>query len=250
VRGTLINVLAVIIGGSIGGLLGDRLPARTRETVMHGLGLVTLLVGLQMALKTGNVLIVMGSVLVGGVLGETWRIDWRLEALGHWFEARFSREGTPPAEGHMVSTRGNISRAFVTASLVFCVGPLTVLGSIQDGLTGDYRLLAIKSVLDAFAGMAFAAAMGPGVLLSILTLLVYQGGLSLAARLIGVGLIGHAVAESASVLEMTATGGVLIMGIGLVLLELKQVRVANFLPAIAIAPLAAWLVEAVPRWLA
>jgi len=216
---------------------------------MHGLGLVTLLVGLQMALKTGNVLIVMGSVLVGGVLGEMWRIEQRLEALGHWFEARLSREGTPLSEGHALSMRGNVSRAFVTASLVFCVGPLTVLGSIQDGLTGDFRLLVIKSVLDAFAGMAFAAAMGPGVLLSILTLLVYQGGLSLAARLIGVGLIGQAVAESAPVLEMTATGGVLIMGIGLVLLELKQVRVANFLPAIAIAPLAAWLVEAVPRWL-
>ena len=134
-----------------------------------------------------------------------------------------------------MSIRGSISRAFVTASLVFCVGPLTVLGAIQDGLTGDYRLLAIKSVLDCFAGMAFAAAMGPGVLLSILTVVVYQGGLSLAARLIGVGLMGQAVGESSSVLEMTATGGVLIMGIGLVLLDLKQVRVANFLPAIAIA---------------
>lgn len=247
-RGTLINVLAVIIGGSLGTLLGDRLPTRTRETVMHGLGLVTLLVGLQMALKTGNVLIVMGSVLVGGVLGEAWRIEDGLEALGGWFEARLSRRG-PSTTQPIAPAQKSISRAFVTASLVFCVGPLTVLGAIQDGLSGDVRLLAIKSVLDGFAGMAFAAAMGPGVLLSTLTILVYQGGLSLAARLIGVGLVGQAVAESAPVLEMTATGGVLIMGIALVLLELKRVRVANFLPAIAIAPLAAWLVEALPRWL-
>jgi uncharacterized membrane protein YqgA involved in biofilm formation len=240
----------VIIGGSIGALLGDRLPTRTRETVMHGLGLVTLLVGLQMALQTGNVLIVMGSMLAGGVLGEAWRIEDRLEGLGHWFEARLSRGESPSADGHSVLVRGNISRAFVTASLVFCVGPLTVLGSIQDGLTGDVRLLAIKSVLDGFAGMAFAAAMGPGVLLSTLTILVYQGGLSLVAGLIadwgspsGVGLVGDAVAKSAPVLEMTATGGVLILGIGLVLLELKRVRVANFLPAIGVAPLAAWLVQ-------
>ena len=247
-RGTLINVLAVIIGGSLGTLLGDRLPTRTRETVMHGLGLVTLLVGLQMALKTGNVLIVMGSVLVGGVLGEAWRIEDGLEALGGWFEARLSRRGPSATQSGAPAQKG-ISRAFVTASLVFCVGPLTVLGAIQDGLAGDVRLLAIKSVLDGFAGMAFAAAMGPGVLLSTLTILVYQGGLSLGARLIGVGLVGQAVAESAPVLEMTATGGVLIMGIALVLLELKRVRVANFLPAIAIAPLAAWLVEALPRWL-
>ena len=124
-----------------------------------------------------------------------------------------------------------------------------MLGSIQDGLTGDYRLLAIKSILDGFTGMAFAAAMGPGVLLSTLTILVYQGGLSLAVRLIGMDLIGGAVAESSPVLEMTAAGGVLIMGIGLVLLELKRVRVANFLPTLGIAPLIAWLVEAVPRWL-
>lgn len=241
-RGTVINIIAVVIGGSIGALLGDRLPTRTRETMMHGLGLMTLLVGLQMALKSGNVLIVMGSVLAGSVLGEAWRIEDRLKGLGHWFEAQLSRGSPSSANGQ------SISRAFVTASLVFCVGPLTVLGSIQDGLMGDYRLLAIKSILDGFSGMAFAAAMGPGVLLSTLTILLYQGGLSLAARLIGVGLMGNAVVESPPVLEMTATGGVLIIGIGLVLLELKQIRVANLLPAIGIAPLVAWLMEAVPRW--
>jgi len=249
VRGTLLNIAGVIIGGSIGSLLGDRLPTRTRETVMHGLGLVTLLVGLQMALKTGNVLIVMGSVLAGGVLGEAWRIEDRLEGMGQWLEVRLSRGRSRTAEGRTLQVRGSIGRAFVTASLVFCVGPLTVLGSIQDGLTGDVRLLAIKSVLDGFSGMAFAAAMGPGVLLSTLTILVYQGGLSLAAGLIGASLIGRAVAESPAVLEMTATGGVLIIAIGLVLLELKRVRVANFLPAIGIAPLVAWLLEGVAAWL-
>lgn len=246
-RGTIINALAVIVGGLVGSLLGGRLPARTRETVMHGLGLVTTLVGMQMALQSSNVLIVMGSVLVGGVMGEGWRIEDRLEALGSWLESRLSNGSAPSAKNGTTPDQRSISRAFVTASLVFCVGPLTVLGAIQDGLTGDYRLLAIKSVLDGFAGMAFASAMGPGVLLSVASILVYQGALSLLARLVGVGLIGDAVAESGPVLEMTATGGVLIMGIGLLLLELKKVRVANFLPAIALAPLVAWLMETLSR---
>ena len=224
-------------------LLGDRLPARTRETVLHGLGLVTLSMGLQMTLKTGNVLIVMGSVLAGGILGEAWRIEEKLDGLGNWFEARVARGEAPTDDGR------RIGQGFVTASLVFCVGPLTVLGSIQDGLMGDAQLLVIKSVLDGFAAMAFGAAMGPGVLLSVLTILVYQGGLSLLARLVGQGLIGSIGAGAPPILEMTAAGGILIMGIGFLLLGLKQVRVANFLPAIAIAPMAAWLVEAVPRWL-
>jgi len=125
--GTIINIVAVIVGGSIGSLLGDRLRTRTRETVMHGLGLVTLLVGLQMALKTHNVLIVMGSVLAGGVLGEMWRIEERLEELGRWFESRLAQQRSPSAEGW------SVSRAFVTASLVFCVGPLTFWAPFRMG---------------------------------------------------------------------------------------------------------------------
>jgi hypothetical protein len=224
--GTAVNVVTVLIGGVLGSVLGGRLPDKMRQTVIFGLGLVTAVVGMQTALGTHNVLLIMGSVLFGGILGEWMRIEDRLEALGAWLEARVGGE----------TNERSVTRAFVTASLVFCVGPLTVVGSIQDGLTGDYRLLAIKSVLDGFAALAFAATMGPGVLLSILTIVVLQGGLSLAAMLSGEAL-GVVTAETLWVIEMTAAGGVLMLGISLLLLELRRIRVANLLPAVFIAPL-------------
>jgi uncharacterized membrane protein YqgA involved in biofilm formation len=233
--GTLINIAAVLIGGTLGTLLGARLPDRVRDTVMCGLGLVTIVLGLSMALESRNLLIVMGSVLVGGVLGEWWGIEEGLEAVGRWLDSRFGRPDDAAAGR-------SITRAFVTASLVFCVGPLTVVGSILDGLTGNYRPLAIKSLLDGFASLAFGASLGPGVLFSAITILVYQGGLSLAARLLGSNLAGIS-AETPAVVEMGATGGVLIIGIGLILLDLKRVRVGNFLPAIVIAPLVVVLLE-------
>ncbi|MGQ9500974.1 MAG: DUF554 domain-containing protein [Anaerolineae bacterium] len=234
--GTLINIVAVLLGGSLGTLLGARLPERVRETVMNGLGLVTLVLGFSLALQSKNLLIVMGSVLLGGVLGEWWHIEDGLEALGHWLEVHFGRP-EDAARGH------SVTRAFVTASLVFCVGPMTVMGSLLDGLTGNYQLLAIKSLLDGFASLAFAASLGPGVLFSALTILVYQGGLSLAAHIFATSLAGVR-ADTPAVVEMGATGGVLIMGIGLLLLNLKRIRVSNYLPAIVIAPLIVLLLEA------
>ncbi len=233
--GTLINIIAVIVGGAAGTLMGARLPQKVRDTVMSGLGLMTITLGMSMALQSKNLLIVMGSVLLGGVLGEWWRIEDGLEAVGRWLEARFGRP-EDSAEGH------SITRAFVTASLVFCVGPLTVVGSILDGLTGNYQPLALKSMLDGFAALAFSASLGPGVLFSTLTILVYQGGLSLVAHLLGTNLSGVS-AQTPAVVEMGATGGVLIMGIGLILLDLKRIRIGNFLPAIAIAPLVVVVLE-------
>ena len=231
--GTLINIVTVLIGGTLGTVLGNRLPDKMRQTVVFGLGLVTAIVGMQAALGTNNVLVIMGSVLFGGILGEWARIEDGLEALGRWLEDRFGGKD-----------ERSITRAFVTASLVFCVGPLTVVGSIQDGLTGDYSLLAIKSVLDGFAALAFAATMGPGVLLSILTIVVLQGGLSLASMSVG-GVLGEVTRQTPWVVEMTAAGGVLMLGISLMLLELRRIRVANMLPAVLLAPLAqvflAWL---------
>lgn len=233
--GTLLNIATVLIGGTLGTFLGARLPAKMRETVMSGLGLVTLLIGISMAIKTKEPLVVMGSILLGGVLGEWWRIEDGLEATGRWLEQRFGR----PEEA---AAGRSITRAFVTASLVFCVGPMTVLGSVLDGLTGDFNILAIKSLLDGFASLAFGASLGPGVLFSALTILVYQGGLSLAARLLGSSLAGIS-AQTPAVIEMSATGGVLIIGIGLLLLDLKRIRLANFLPAIVLAPLAVVCLE-------
>ncbi len=222
--GTLINIATVLLGGGLGTILGQRLPERIRETVLHGLGLVTLVVGIQLTFKTQNVLIVMGSVLLGAILGEWWKIDLALERLSERLRRRLARTALQGQLGHF-------TEGFVTASLVFCVGPMTILGSIQDGLTGDYSLLAIKAILDGFAALAFASSLGIGVVFSILVILVYQGGLSLLAGL------AQNVLTDAMIAEMSATGGVLILAIGLLLLELRRIRVANLLPALVIAPL-------------
>ncbi len=235
--GTIINIIAVLIGGTIGVLLGERLPQKIQETVLGGLGLMTLVLGVSMALQSQNLLIVMGSVLLGGVLGEWWRIEDGLEAVGRWLEARFGRPGDAAAGR-------SITRAFVTTSLLFCVGPLAIVGSILDGLTGNYQALALKSMLDGFAALAFGASLGPGVLFSTLTILIYQGGLSLLARLFGANLSGI-TADNPAIIEMSATGGVLIIGISLILLNLKRIRVGNLLPALGIAPLVVIILQ---RW--
>ncbi|MBI2844912.1 MAG: DUF554 domain-containing protein [Chloroflexi bacterium] len=221
--GTILNTITVILGGSLGTILGHRLPDKTRETVLHGLGLLTLVIGASMALQSKNILLVLGSVLSGALLGEWWRIEERLESLGQLLEKRFSSTANPEAP--------SLSRGFVVASLIFCVGPLTILGSLQDGLTGDFTLLAIKSTLDGFASLALASTLGMGVAFASFTVLIYQGSLTLAA-----GVLDPLLSES-MIREMTATGGVLILGIGFLLLGVVKIRIANFLPAIAIAPL-------------
>ena len=176
-------------------------------------------------------LIPLFSVLTGGIIGELLGIEGHLNRLGQWLENRF---GHRLGQGKVAGW--SVTRGFVTASLVFCVGPMTILGSIQDGLLGDYDLLAIKSMLDGFAAIPFAATLGPGVLLSAVSIGVIQGGIAGIAMLLGDSL-GEVSRATPWVIELTATGGVLIMGIALILLELKQVRVANLLPAIVIAPL-------------
>jgi len=217
----------VVVAGVVGTFLGDRLPERVRQTVMAGVGLVTLLIGAQMSLKTQHLLIVLASIALGGIIGELLGIEAGLERLGRWLEARL---GSISRAGAGNSSAASFTRAYVTASLVFCVGPMTIIGSIQDGLTGDYQTLAVKSMLDAFAGLAFASTLGIGVAFSGITVLVYQGLLTLGAGWL------KAVLTDATVTEMTATGGLLILGIGLRLLEIKQIRVANLLPALVLAP--------------
>jgi uncharacterized membrane protein YqgA involved in biofilm formation len=232
ITGTLINTATVILGGSLGVLLGNRLPEKMRQTVLSGLGLMTLVIGMTMAVQTRNVLIPLFSVLIGGIIGEALGIENALERLGRWFEARLG--GRLAAEG-AAGGRATIAQGFITASLVFCVGPLPILGSIQDGLMGDYTLLAIKSMLDGFAGMALAASLGAGVILSAATVLGYQGALSLLALLLGASL-GGVTRQTPWVVEMTATGGVVILSIGFLLLDIKRIRVANLLPAVFVAP--------------
>jgi uncharacterized membrane protein YqgA involved in biofilm formation len=225
--GTLINTLAVLVGAGIGTLVGARLPEGMRQTATHAIGLVTVLVGIQSFLRFDNPLVPLVSVILGLVVGELLSIDGRLKRFGDALERRFSKGGSP------------VSRAFVTTSLLFCVGPLTFLGSLQDGISGDYRLLALKSALDFVASLSFASVLGWGVLLSAGSILLVQGGLTLAGALFG------AFMDKPMILAMTSTGGVLLVGLGLGLLELKEVRVANMLPALIVAPL---LVALGPLW--
>ncbi|MCS6906641.1 MAG: DUF554 domain-containing protein, partial [Anaerolineales bacterium] len=176
-------------------------------------------------LQSKNAMIVLGGVLLGGLLGEWWKIEESLQAFGAWLEKRFA----PQSIG--AQSRSDFIRGFMTASLLFCIGPMTILGSIQDGLSGNYQLLAIKSVLDGFAALAFASTLGIGVLFSTIVILVYQGGISLLAAQLS------AVITEAMMGEMTATGGVLIVGLALSsLLEIKPIRVGNFLPALLVTP--------------
>jgi uncharacterized protein len=223
--GTAINVVAVLAGGVMGTLAGQRLPEGMRSTAMQAIGLVTLLIGVQNFIEFDNPLVPLVSVVLGLVVGELLGIDAVLKRFGDGLERRFSKGGSP------------VSRAFVTTSLLFCVGPLTILGSLQDGVSGDYDLLALKSALDFVASLSFASVLGWGVLLSAGSVLVVQGSLTLAGALFG------SFMSEPMILAMTSTGGVLLLGLGLGLLELKDIRVANLLPALVVAPL---LIAAAP----
>lgn len=258
--GTLINIATVLLGGTMGLVFGARLPERARATVVAGLGLFTAAIGIQMFLETQNAIIVLASLLVGGLVGEWAGIEEGLRALGSFLEDRFTRprsnkgerstiqeragasdvhaEGSGVRLGTQIQEESRFMRGFLTASLVFCVGPMTILGSIQDGLTGDFSLLAIKSVLDGFAALAFASTLGVGVLFSTLVIFSYQGGLSLLAAQ------AQAIISPAMMAEMTAVGGVLLLGLAVSsLLEIKPIRVASFLPALFFAPLAVALFQ-------
>jgi uncharacterized membrane protein YqgA involved in biofilm formation len=221
--GTFINVGTVLLGTLVGVLVGRRLPAGLQERVLMGLGLVTLVLGVDNALEWRHTspLIVFGAVLLGGLTGELLAIERRLARLGDLVQERFARGG-----------ESRISEGFVTASLLFCVGPLTVVGSIQDGLTGNYDTLASKAILDGFASIAFASTLGWGVGLAALTVLAFQGALSL-----GAGAFEHVLSKDSEALSaLVSAGGILIIGISLKLLSIRDVKVGNFLPALVYAP--------------
>lgn len=250
--GTLLNVVTVLVGSGVGVALGGRLPERVRRVVTDGLGLVTLLVAAvaaadvldpALAAATGTgapMLIVLGAVLLGGIVGAALDLDGRLVALGGWAERRLTRRPRGRgADGAVDQARADrFTAGFVAASLVFCTGPLTVLGSLNDGLGNGAEQLYLKATLDGFAAIAFAATFGWGVAASALTVVVVQGGLTL------VGLVVGDVLPAAHVAALSAVGGVLLVGVALRLLDVAQVAVASLLPALVVAPL---LVEAVVR---
>lgn len=251
--GTAVNVATVLAGSGLGLLLGHRLPTRTRETVTDALGLVTLLIGALSALRvtapelaaatgpSAPVLVVLGALLLGGIGGSLLDIERRLEGCGQWLRTLLTSRaglGEDGAQPDVDLRRARFVEGFVSSSLVFCVGPLTILGSLSDGLGLGSEQLVLKAVLDGFAAIAFAASLGAGVLASALSVAVVQGLLTLVGSLLG-GVLpeGHLAA-------VTATGGLLLVGVGLRLLKVKLVPVGNLLPALVVAPLLVALVQA------
>jgi uncharacterized membrane protein YqgA involved in biofilm formation len=239
-----VNVLTVLLGASAGVLLGHRLPVRTRDVVTDCLGLVTLLIAALSAVavldpalsdevgSSAPLLIVLGALVVGGITGSLLRLESRVESLGGWLQRRLSG-GAGSVERH------RFIEGFVVSSLVFCTGPLTILGSLSDGLGLGADQLFLKATLDGFAAIAFAASFGWGVAASALTVLVVQGGLTVVGVLLG------DVLPDAHLAALTATGGLLLVGVALRLLRVREIPVADLLPALLVAPLlvplAAWL---------
>lgn len=226
--GTWINLGTVLAGGLVGWGLGARVPARAREGAAVGVGLATVVLGVRLALGTENVLVLLLSVILGGAFGAWLRLGERIERLSRRAEGLF--RGRPVGEG------------FLTASLLFCVGPMALLGAIQDGLYGDWSLLAAKAILDGISALTLAAALGPGVLLSLGVILVYQGGITWGAALLASHLAGFSPGAPA-VVELSAAGGAVVVALGISLLRLRDLRAADFLPALALAPLLAWLLS-------
>lgn len=216
-EGTIINAAAVVVGGLLGLALGGRLPQQVVESIMHGVSLSVLLVGLEMGLRSQNAVIVLLSVVLGGVIGEALRLEERFNRLSKRVEERYTRGGD-----------GRFARGFVAASLLYCVGPMAITGAFQNGLLGEYSILVTKSFLDGISAVALAAGLGYGVLFSSVPVLLYQGALALGATWL------KPLLSPEVVTEMTATGGVLILGIALTMLQVKKIRVANFLPALAV----------------
>jgi uncharacterized membrane protein YqgA involved in biofilm formation len=248
--GTFLNVGTIVVGATLGVALGGRIPDRTRSTITDVLGVFVLVLGISDALTAfgpalaaelgrAAVLVVIGSLLFGGLIGEWIDIERSLERLGAWLKDRVTRGTAPtgldqdlrhPASAPPDPARARFVEGFVVTSLIVCVGPLAVLGALQDGLSGDYQLLAVKSLLDGSVALAFGSVLGFGVAFAALPLLIWQGGLTLAAGEIGAAITPPMIAA------LTAVGGVLVMGIGLRLLEVRAVRVANLLPALIVAP--------------
>lgn len=238
--GTAANVATVLIGSTIGALAGARFPERIRSTVMAGLGLLTLAIGFRDSLAATEFIPILAAILAGGIIGELLRIEQGLEWLGDRLRDRFAGQHLSPAidpelpeaaaDDLPADGRSRFAEGFVVASLVFCVGPLTVLGSINDGL-GDPELLYIKAGLDGFASAAFAAVYGWGVILSAITVLVVQGGIAGLSALLGDFL------SETSLDALASAGGILLLGVSLRLLDLKRIRVGNLLPALILAPL-------------
>jgi uncharacterized membrane protein YqgA involved in biofilm formation len=223
--GTLINTATVLVGGSMGLIIGDRIPDRIRTIVVQVIGLVTLGIGLSDVLKTHNMVFPLVGMVLGGIVGELLAIERRLEGLGEVIRRRFARNQEP----------GRFVNGFVTATLLFCIGPLTILGAMQDATGETPQLYIIKGTLDGFMNVVFGAIYGVGAVFSALSIFVVQGSLTLGGSALD-NLLNDRMR-----IELFSAGGFAVMAIGLNLLEIKKIRLGSLLPGLVITPLLVWL---------
>lgn len=240
--GTIINVIAIVAGASFGALLGHRLPEKMLRVLTDAMGLVVLVIGalnlmalwdsayVEAVTSAGTLLVVLGALLIGGIFGSLLKIEERLESFGSWLQKKTSQGNS--------GSREKFIEGFVNASLLFTIGPMAILGALSDGLGQGFETLALKSTLDGFTAIAFAAALGWGVAFSAIPVGVWQGALTIAAAFAG------ALMPDAVIASITATGGILLLGTGLRVLQIRMVSVASLLPALIVAPLLTLLVQA------
>ena len=232
--GTIVNAIAIIVGGLIGFVL-PRISEGMSKTVMQGLGLAVAVLGITMTFKSTNFLIVIVSLVLGGIIGELMKIEYRLQQLGNWLEKTVRRgEKSSP-------NKNSIAEGFITATLVYCIGSMAILGSIDSGLRHNHDILYTKSILDGVSAIIFASSLGFGVILSAIPVFLYQGAIAICATFITLFM---STADLNNIIaEVTAVGGVLVVGIGLNILEIKRINVANLLPSIFIASVSVPLVQ-------
>jgi len=219
VFGTIINAVAIVLGGFLGLLFGQALSEKMKTTLLQGIGLAVLLIGAGMAIKTENILVVITSLVIGGALGAWLDIEYQLSRFGNWLEVKLAKDGQ----------KGKFTNAFVATSLIYCVGAMAIMGALEAGLNHNYDILFAKAMLDGISAIVFASSMGIGVLASAIPVFIYQGIITLSASLL------QGVLSPEVVNEMSATGGLLIVGIGLSILEIKTIKVGNLLPSIFVA---------------
>ena len=228
-QGTYVNAVAVVLGSLVGIILRERFPEKIKDMVFQGIGLVTLFIGFQMSLKTSNLVILFFSILVGAILGEVTNLERHIEDFGNFIKSKFGSKEDKFVEG------------FITAFLIFCMGSMTIIGSIEDGLNGNPSILYAKSILDGFASISLASVLGMGVLFSAIPLLLYQGGITLLASL------SKTFFTDAVINELSASGGIILIGLGINLLDIRKIKVANLLPSLVISAAITYILPYLPH---
>jgi len=221
--GTLINAAAVILGSIIGLIINSKIPKKITNTAFHGVGLFTIVFGIMMAIKTNNFLIMIFSIVIGAVIGEIIDVDKRINSFGDWLKKKY------------ITTNERFSEGFITAFMLYCMGSMTILGAFEEGIYGMPNLLVAKSVLDGFSSIVLAATMGIGVFFSFVPLIIFQGGLTLFASNM------QNIFTEVIITELTAVGGVILLGLGITMLEIKKIRILNMLPCLVIVVILTYL---------